>query len=227
MTNALQSRSQQFWSKEVEKNQLAYADTQVVRFLGTQRKDKSRNHGKAALEVGCGSGRNLMVLDDYGFSTHGVDFSAQAIQESQSLAKRLGRNITLHHCDFSQFAKTTKERFDVVLFDLLYLLSTEKFIYNLALARQCFNDHGVGWISLRHPDSWFSSYGKPIDEHSLILDERAIGYEGSVYAFYDTDTASSILRDSGFRITNIERVELWKKNMTQRHVWLHFWVSPE
>lgn len=47
-----------------------------------------------ALEMGCGNGRNAILLGEKGFSVRGIDFSAEAIAWAEELAKK--ENLSVH-----------------------------------------------------------------------------------------------------------------------------------
>lgn len=227
MENSVHKKSHKFWDDEVKQSKLVYVDTQVVRFMSGCRPDLADNAGKKAIEIACGGGRNLIVLDDYGFEAHGLDFAENAIREAQSLGARNKREFTLHHSSLEDFADTTDQKFDVVIWDSPFLAPQIDIENNLKRIHQIFSEGGVGWFAFRHPDTWFSKFGVAVDENCYELDERAVGYEGAIYSFFEEAEARSLLGDADFDVLNVERVELWKKGMSERNVWMHFWVTPK
>jgi 2-polyprenyl-3-methyl-5-hydroxy-6-metoxy-1,4-benzoquinol methylase len=67
----------------------------------------------AILDVGCGHGRLLQLLEPYPFKSYlGVDFSTDAIRRAQSLASDSAR---FERVDFQQFAPA--DRYDAIIFN--------------------------------------------------------------------------------------------------------------
>ena len=64
------------WKKQLEKNKMLYPDERVVAFFANNFKEQN-NYEKNVLDIGCGSGRNLIPALDYGFNCYGIDFNEE------------------------------------------------------------------------------------------------------------------------------------------------------
>jgi SAM-dependent methyltransferase len=75
-------------SHEIRLHQLVYPDERVVVFLAKNYRDRNANKQQCALDVGCGSGRHLRLLLDYGFQSYGIDYSEDAIDVARNLVDK-------------------------------------------------------------------------------------------------------------------------------------------
>jgi SAM-dependent methyltransferase len=67
---------------------------ELVRLVESGRLDPE--NGPRALDLGCGSGANVVFLADHGFDATGVDFSRVALQKARALATKHGVNERTH-----------------------------------------------------------------------------------------------------------------------------------
>ncbi len=80
------------WQDHYKKNKsrLAWPDENLVRMLTRALQDGKEWEDPAALDLGCGSGRHLALLEQFGFPVVlGMDNSAGAIKISQDFSPRL------------------------------------------------------------------------------------------------------------------------------------------
>lgn len=69
--------------------------------------------GARALDVGCGSGRDAVLLANCGFEVHGLDFSPEAIEIAQNYAAKRMAKVSWHCCD------VLRTPFETRYFDLI------------------------------------------------------------------------------------------------------------
>jgi cyclopropane fatty-acyl-phospholipid synthase-like methyltransferase len=67
-----------------------------------------------ALDIGCGTGTNLITIAQHGWQVTGVDFSSRAIRQAQRKAQKASIQIQLIRDDVTSFNKITGT-FDLVL----------------------------------------------------------------------------------------------------------------
>lgn len=58
-----------------------YPDLELVRFCMRQWPDRAARENTTVLELGCGTGANIKMLFENGFTTHGIDGSKTAIEK--------------------------------------------------------------------------------------------------------------------------------------------------
>jgi cyclopropane fatty-acyl-phospholipid synthase-like methyltransferase len=79
-----------------------------------------------ALDIGCGTGTNLITMAQHGWQVTGVDFSSRAIRQAQRKAQKAGLQIQLIRDDVSSFDNITGT-FDLALdIGCLHSLSREE-----------------------------------------------------------------------------------------------------
>jgi hypothetical protein len=92
-------------------------------------------------------------------------------------------------------------------------------------ARSLLKPGGMLWVKFRHPKTWFAKLGVSQGGGTYLLDGRAGPYAGALYSFHTRSEGEKMIENAGFVILNAERVELWKNNETERHVWTVFWAE--
>jgi SAM-dependent methyltransferase len=212
-----------FWGAEALSNVLSWPDENLVRFLGSRFPNLAENAGKSALEIGCGNGRNLFALVKQRFKTTGIDISEDAANNCRSILNSANLKCNVITGSF-QDTSFSPERFDLIVWDSPFIDTQAGMARGFSRSIQLLKAGGLLWVKFRHPDSWFSGLGKCIEEGTFLLDVRAGAYSGALYSFHDRAQALKMLLAAGFEISNIERVELWKKNELERHVWTVFWA---
>jgi SAM-dependent methyltransferase len=212
-----------FWGAEASRAVLSYPDENIVRFLAVRFPDRAANADLRAAELGCGNGRNLLLLSDYGFEPRGVDLSAEAVETARGVMEAAGRGAVFHTGAFQE-ALPEDARFDLIIWDSPYLDTRAGMTASFARVFGLLAPGGQIWTRFRHPDSWFAELGETAADGSITLDERAKGYAGALYIFIGGDEAERLLEDTGLAVVNRERVELWKNRETERHVWNTFWA---
>ena len=213
----------EYWGAEARRHVLVYPEEHVVRFLARTRPDRAANAGRRALEIGCGGGRNLVLLADHGLAPVGIDISADAIDVAGDLLGAAGIEADLRVTGFDALVGTG-ERFDVVLWDSPCLVPADAMEVEMDTVASLVDDGGVLWTKFRHPDTWFSANGTELDDGSMLLDETANEYAGMRYAFVDGATAERIVAGTGLEVIDVERCELWKRQATERNVWTTVWA---
>lgn len=213
-----------FWGAEALAHVLSWPDESLVRFLGTRFSDRTANASKRALEIGCGNGRNLFALERQGLETLGVDISEAAAANCRAILTATGMKARVLTGAF-QDVLDTAEPFDLIVWDSPFIDTEEGMAGGFAKARALLKPGGMLWVKFRHPENWFARFGAHQGGGTYLLDERAGPYAGALYSFHDRGEGEEMLKAAGFAISNAERVELWKQNETERHVWTVFWAE--
>lgn len=87
-----------------------------------------------AIDLGCGSGTNVITLAQQGWEVTGVDFSRRAINQAHQKAQQHQVNVRLIVCDVTKLQLNT-EKFELILdigcFHSLDPISRQKYIENV------------------------------------------------------------------------------------------------
>lgn len=214
------------WDPILRANTLLYPETNVLRWLAGA--SKRVPAGANALDVGFGSGHHLRLFIDHGFRAHGTEFLDYAIELGHGamgespLAGKLTKGA-LDHPDLQDSSFHL-----IIAWGVICLMPPSDIERALADMYRIAAPGAEICLNFRTPDNWFYGLGEELEPGFFKLDERAEEYRDCLYSFYTAEDCSSLCRDAGFEIVNVERAELWKNNMAKRHSWFVMWLrKPE
>ena len=212
-------------SRHIRKHQLVYPDERAVCFLAKNYADQKANARRRALDIGCGSGRHVRLLLDYGFQAYGIDYSDDAVAVAHEFLRAHPMLRDLKGADLADGAYPDGF-FDLVLcWGVIFLRPWSEMLRDLKIIHRLLAPGGGLLVNFRARDSWFYGLGTRLEEQdTYALDERAGPYCGMRYTFLDEAPARDLLQQAGFQVENSERVELWKARCTERHTWWVFWA---
>jgi ubiquinone/menaquinone biosynthesis C-methylase UbiE len=91
-------------SYENKDNFVWYPNEEIIRFISMYLKKKTGireykiiKEANVCLDVGCGIGRHVFFLDDYGFEAYGIDLSTIAIEMAHKICLSQGKNRLINH----------------------------------------------------------------------------------------------------------------------------------
>jgi len=207
------------WSNVIQKNIMLYPDTAIVSFLARNFNDTEKNKTKKALDIGFGSGRHLKLLEDYGFDIYGIDYSKEACDTAKELFS-LQESIACKDLGDKPF---NSKKFDtIVAFGVIFLKPMADMKVDLTTIYEALNKNGEMIINFRTKDDFLYKDGKQIDKNTFILDNPI--YKDMCYTFLNKDEAVKLLTDTGFKVSNISKIEYHKNNLTEHHSWWIFEV---
>lgn len=107
------SDSDKFWEKryaldKTYRNKFPYS--QVVSFLAKNKRDEFQR----LLELGCGSGNNLLAAAEFGYECHGIDISQTIIDYAKTFLEERSIYASLQACSFEDM-KFPDKFFDIVI----------------------------------------------------------------------------------------------------------------
>lgn len=144
---------------------------------------------KTVLEVGCHTGDVSRVLAKAGFSVHGIDFNANAIER----AKELAGNNPLLRFDAIELGQVT-EQYDAVLFaEILEHLTPQKQMDVLMRADD------LAPMVLGSSPGEFLAYGKGLFEHDPAL-------RAHIFEFDQSDMEQLLLTNPERHIVNCHKI---------------------
>lgn len=201
---------------------MLYPDEAVARFLGRTFKDVAANRGKAALDIGCGSGRHTAALSDYGFDALGIDYSPDVVRANNAYyaGRRAGLRFSTE--DLSAVGDHGGSFHAVLAYGVAFLRTIDQMKRDFQAIRKCMAPDARALVNFRTPDNWFARLGTEVSPCTYRLDARAEEYEGITYTFLSEVQAHDLLQEAGLTVYAHERVEYWKRNSSQRNAW---WIA--
>ncbi|WP_269714103.1 class I SAM-dependent methyltransferase [Caulobacter sp. NIBR2454] len=198
-----------------------YPDVGVVRFLSRLKRDGAV--GGRGLDLGCGGGRHLLTLQEFGYSPMGLDVSEDAIAAARGFCQAAGIDSELMLSAFE--AAEFESPLDVILAcGVMYLQPIQELKLQLKRCSDWLRPGGAMWANFRHPDTSFSKSGVLRPDGLVEIDERSPQHAGGRFLFLERDQILELVGEAGFEVFNSERTELWRNANTERHVWEAVWL---
>jgi SAM-dependent methyltransferase len=168
---------------------LRFPDVSVVRMFFKEGLHCKRGR---VLELGCGSGNNLILFAAFGWEVTGIDLSAEALSQARHNLEGVGNFI---ECDLSIECTLPEDAaFEAVLLpNIIYYLPRRSFIRVLKECRRRLLPDGVLFISTRLPEDWRFGRGQEEEPGGFRLDCHETGEYGSLNVFYRADELSGLL----------------------------------
>lgn len=128
-------------------------------------------HGKRALDIGCGQGRDALMLAQHGYHVTGVDGSAVGIEQMMTAATQADLTVAGVVADIYTYAPNG--RFDLIVLDSMLHFGKAERDQELALL-----DKTVGWLNPhgflclfihrsakkeKHLNDWLTTHQPPLD----------------------------------------------------------------
>lgn len=204
-------------AKHVSTSPILYPDERLVALLNRRYPLGSRG-GLNALDIGFGSGRHIRLLHDMGFNAHGIEYTNEAVEATKTVLGT-GSDARLWLGDYRTFEFPLS--FDVIVaWGLIVHSARSAMAADLTRIADLLVPQGRLFLNFRTRDNWFVGLGEPIEADTWLLDSRAGQYSGYAYSFVDEPDVRQLAAQSGLVIHQLERLDLWKNNLTERNSWL-------
>lgn len=170
---------------------LRYPVEFVIRFFYKSGHQHRQGH---VVELGCGSGNNLMLYQAYGWQVTGIDISAEAIDNARH---NLGGQARLIQHDLNHgIPESLDAPIDVLLmpYSLCYLSRNSVVTCLRQLAPKLAPDAEV-FISLRTPEDYRYGRGVQTERNGFILNTKETGEDGLLNVFYFDHEIVALLCD--------------------------------
>ena len=152
-------------------------------------------HRKAGrvLELGCGSGNNLLLFDAFGWELTGLDNSPSAIADARHNLLGAG---TLIECDLSLgLPVLSGQLFDAVLMPSVnYYIPRAAFVRILEASSRSLRAGGMFYIRSRLPEDWRWGRGTQEGPGAFRLTCTETGEHGLLNVFYSAEELSGLVR---------------------------------
>jgi SAM-dependent methyltransferase len=168
---------------------MRYPDDYVVRMFFKE--GLHRRPGRV-LELGCGSGNNLLLFQGFGWSVTGVDISAHSLEDARH---NLGSDgVELIEADLSELLPPLAGQFDcIILPSVNYYIPRQSFTSLLPGLWQKLRPAGVFYLRSRLPDDWRFGRGEAVERNGFVLSCTETGEQGLLNVFYSVDELRSLV----------------------------------
>ena len=189
-----------------------YPDEQIVRFLARYVAKKTgiqsdqikylENQKPVGLDLGCGTGRNLVAMCELGINSFGFDLSPVAINFANDWLKTKKLKANLSHGDISRLP-FTNEFFDfVICHGVLDHMTQKTRAEGLIEVSRILKPGGFFFFSLISKKDSAFSYGSFLESDTWLIKD---GFEKNIpQAFFDIDKINTEF--SNFNIINVTQM---------------------
>ena len=175
---------------------LRFPDAYVVRMFFKEKLDKTPGR---VLELGCGSGNNLLLFDGFGWDVTGVDIDeASLLQAAHNLdiGEEEASGKLLQH-DLSSGLPMLQGPFDVLLApSSLYYIPRAAARVCLSGARGLLRSGAMVFLRMRLPDDHRAGRGRPLGRDTWILECQHTGEMGATNVFWQEHELVELLHST-------------------------------
>ncbi len=218
--NARDDATRRAWAGALQSHQLLYPDERVVSFLARRFAATADNRARHALDIGCGSGRHVQLLLDYGFQTAGIDYTPDAVAMVNAAFGSHPQFRGVVHGDFR--VHPFAQRFHaMVSWGVVFLVPPSEMVTALRSMAALLAPEGRLLVNFRTRENSHYGLGQEVEPGCFLLDQRAGAYAGMCYSFLDLPDVESLVDKVGtLDIVHVEQTTFRKRNLTELHSWL-------
>jgi SAM-dependent methyltransferase len=175
---------------------LKFPDEYLIKFFF---KEGLNNRTGDVVEFGCGNGNNLMLFNQFGWNTVGIDLDSDKINfAEQNFAKcSEDHNYLFIRSDISKGIKDIlPAKFDVVLFpSVLYYISRKAVLKLLDEVTHYVKSTFLTYVRMRSVKDYRYGRGKQVEHNGFILDIKETGEYQHLNVFYHEYELVDMLRE--------------------------------
>lgn len=213
--NTIDESNRKGWGNHVRSNVITYPDERLVGLMSRRLNQLGiPQQPFNALDIGFGSGRHLKLCLDKGINAYGIEYAEEAIIKTKITLGEPPGLKELWYGDYRNFEFPIKYDFVITWGSIVNHFDDIKKMANLI------KEDGSIFLNIRTKDNWMFGLGEEVGRNTYLLDDRAKNYCGSLYCFIDRQELDQIVKEAGLIISQIERVDLWKDEMTEQNSWL-------
>ncbi|EJP6470955.1 class I SAM-dependent methyltransferase [Clostridium sporogenes] len=213
---------QKKWGEQTKRGYLKWPDENVIKFMNKSFRE-NRNNIKV-LDLGCGSGRNTVALAEEGFQVYACDYSKDCVE----ITKKRCEKIKAPKVEIKQ-----NSNIDIPIEDdmLDSVVACGSLFYNNLQNRKVMMNNiirvlkkgGIFWSNWRTIEDSMYNKGKEIEKNFYILDDD--GREGLAYYFATIEELKQLYSYAGFKIYNIEKLEISMNNLKEKSSWYNIFAK--
>jgi SAM-dependent methyltransferase len=163
---------------------MRFPDEYVVRMFFKEGLQQSPGR---VLELGCGSGNNLMLFHEFGWQVVGVDISMDSLADAAYNLEG-GDAATLVHADLAQGMPALIGDFDaIILPSINYYVPRASFRKLLVDCSRLLKQGGLFFLRSRTCEDWRYGRGHEVEPNGFVLECSETGEKGLLNVFYGVD----------------------------------------
>ena len=164
---------------------MRFPDEYIVRMFFKQGLQHSLGR---VLELGCGSGNNLMLFHEFGWQVVGVDICTDALSDAAHNLAGGPDTVTLLQADLAQGMPAQIGEFNaIILPSINYYIPRASFRKLLAECSRLLKQGGTFYLRSRTCKDWRYGRGREIEPNGFVLECVETGEKGLLNIFYEAD----------------------------------------
>jgi SAM-dependent methyltransferase len=149
-------------------------------------KERLQSAPGRVLELGCGSGNNLLLFQAFGWEVVGVDICADALADAQFNLNFENQTATIYQTDLTQDFPNLTGQFDaIILPSFNYYVPRTSFVKLLSDCSRLLRQGGVFFVRSRTCNDWRHGRGSEIERNGFLLQCTETGEHGLLNVFYE------------------------------------------
>jgi|GEM_PF-767065 len=187
---------------------MRYPDDYVIRMFFKEHLDSAPGR---VLELGCGSGNNLRLFQEFGWTVTGVDVDEKALENAHHNLSSVG--LQLIRSDLSGALPNITGEFDCVLLPSVnYYIPRDAFIRLLAWLRPTLAPEAAFYLRSRLVDDWRFAKGAEVERNGYRLDCTETGEHGLLNVFYTVEELNDLLTASVGGLVDVQCLRVRYEN---------------
>lgn len=173
---------------------MRFPDEYVVRMFF---KEELQHSPGRVLELGCGSGNNLMLFHEFGWQVVGVDISTDSLADASYNLGGGTDTVTLLQADLAQGMPALIGEFDaIILPSINYYVPRASFRNLLTECSHLLRKGGLFYLRSRTYLDWRYGRGREVEPNGFILECMETGERGLLNVFYGADELTNEIEAS-------------------------------
>lgn len=219
------SRTQQpdAWSRRPGAVARAFPSEQMVRLICRALPDPQARAGLAAVDIGCGNGRNSTALATLGFRpVISVDPSDALLARAVAAARRHGHDLDARRGGLPNLPLDSRSANLAVAWGVLYVLGDHNAVLaSLREVARVLRPGGLLVSDWRTDADHLRRFAdQRLDERTFRLSPAApLSLGGALYSFWSDEAVRSVHHQAGFELLDMQREELHEVLAGPRYSW--------
>ena len=173
---------------------MRYPDDYVIRMFF---KEGLQGTPGRVLELGCGSGNNLLLFSQFDWQVVGFDVSAESLADATHNLSDAPDTAILLQADLARGMPNLSGQFDaIILPSFNYYVPRSSFLRLLADCNRLLMPDGLFFLRFRTRQDWRYGRGREVERDGFVLECSETGEKGLLNVFYDSDELRAMVETS-------------------------------